>query len=398
MIIDCFSYFNEKELLELRLKLLYDKVDKFIITEADHTHKGDPKPFTFLDTAKQLNLSMDKIIYIQVALPSANKEPNAWVRERMQRNAASKFINEDDVAFISDADEIINPDFIEYYAKMATSYPNNIIRVPLVFLCSKANLRVHNQYGNPISWSSPFMVMKKHLNNYTLSDIRESHALGTNNIHFSDIFITEDGIVQEAGWHFSWMGNSERRQTKLESFLHWDEVKLTVNYIAHGGSYDPLGRHDHILIDYPKSNLPALIDTLSNVKEFLFDNISIDVKNTEDILTEVGQNNHFNWRGHRLFADWLVKELKPKVIVDLGVDYGYSSFCFSLPNIGNVYGLDCFEGDDHAGKRNTYDYVLEKQKELKLSNLHFIKGLSSVNLFYIFLKQEYFRSQFHSQS
>lgn len=376
MIIDCFPYFNEKELLELRIKLLYDKVDKFVITEGDHTHKGDPKPFTFLDTAKELNLPMDKIIYIQVALPSAADEPNAWVRERIQRNAASKFINEGDVAFISDADEIINPDFIEYYSNMVKLFPSNILRIPLAFLCSKANLRVHDLYGNPVPWSSPFMIMKHHLNTYTLSDIRESHALNTNNIQLSDIFITENGVVQDAGWHFSWMGNSKRRQTKLNAFLHWDEVKLTANYKAHGGSLDPLGRRDHILFDYSASNLPALIDKLPNVKEFLFNapDDNSDDENREAILTEVGQNNHFNWQGHRPFAEWLVKELKPKVTVDLGVDFGYSSFCFSLPNIGKVYGIDCFEGDAWAGKRNTYDYVLEKQKELKLDNLQFIKG------------------------
>lgn len=286
MIIDCFSYFNEKELLELRIKLLHNKVDKFVITEGDHTHKGDPKPFTFLDTAKQLNLPMDKIIYIQVALPSAVENSNAWVRERMQRNAASKFINEGDIAFVSDADEIINPDFIEYYAKMAPLYPNNILRVPLVFLCSKANLRVHNQYGNTIPWTSPFMVMKYHLNKYTLSDIRESHALDTNNIQFSDIFITQDGKIEEAGWHFTWMGDLERRQIKLKSFLHWNEVKLADNYKAHGGSYDPLGRHDHILFDYPKSNLPALIDTLPHIKKFLFDEVEektlVDLQEKDD--------------------------------------------------------------------------------------------------------------------
>lgn len=271
MIIDCFPYFNEKELLEFRIKLLTDKVDKFVITEGDHTHRGDPKPFTFLDTAKQLNLPMDKIVYIQVELPSAAENPSAWVRERMQRNAASKFIDEGDVAFVGDADEIMNPDFVEYYAKMCKAFPSNILRVPLVFLCSKANLRVHNQYGNTIPWSSPFMVLKHHLKDYTLSDIRESHALNKNDVKFSDIFITEDGVVQEAGWHFTWMGDSKRREKKLESFLHWDEVKLTDNYKPHGGSLDPLGRHDHILFDYPKSNLPALIDALPSVKKFLFD-------------------------------------------------------------------------------------------------------------------------------
>jgi predicted O-methyltransferase YrrM len=60
--------------------------------------------------------------------------------------------------------------------------------------------------------------------------------------------------------------------------------------------------------------------------------------------------------------------------VDLGVDYGYSTFCFALPEIGHIYGIDSFEGDEHAGIRDTYDYVLEKQKELELNNITFIKG------------------------
>lgn len=269
MIIDCFSYFNEKELLELRIKLLYDKIDRFIITEGDRTHKGDLKPLTFLETAKKLNLPMDKIIYIPVTLPDNKITKDAWVRERMQRDAASDFIETDDIAFISDLDEIIDPNMIEYYVSVAKKYLNNILRVPLVFLCSKANLRVHTINGLPMSWSTPFMVSKHHLEKYTLSEIRESHALGKHNLDYRDIFITEDNTVKEAGWHFTWMGDETRRKTKLNAFLHWDEVSLTDNYKPKNGSLDPLGRYDHILLDYSEKNLPSLIFDLPRVKEFL---------------------------------------------------------------------------------------------------------------------------------
>ena len=91
-------------------------------------------------------------------------------------------------------------------------------------------------------------------------------------------------------------------------------------------------------------------------------------------LTEVGSMGNFNWRDHRDFADWLIRRVEPDVVVDLGVDYGYSTFCFALPEIGHIYGIDSFEGDEHAGIRNTYDYVLEKQRELELSNITFIRG------------------------
>tara|TARA_B100002019_G_C21180777_1_gene553551 strand:+ start:98 stop:727 length:630 start_codon:yes stop_codon:yes gene_type:complete len=92
------------------------------------------------------------------------------------------------------------------------------------------------------------------------------------------------------------------------------------------------------------------------------------------ILTEVGAAGEFTWRDHRLFADWLIRRTEPETVVDLGVDYGYSTFCFALPEIGHVYGIDSFEGDEHAGVKETYDFVLKKKDELELDNITFIKG------------------------
>lgn len=92
------------------------------------------------------------------------------------------------------------------------------------------------------------------------------------------------------------------------------------------------------------------------------------------IIYDIGTLNGFNWKNHIHFAQWIVKRKNPEVVVDLGVDYGYSTFCFALSKIGHVYGIDSFEGDGHAGIRNNYEYVLEKQKELELDNITFIKG------------------------
>ena len=86
------------------------------------------------------------------------------------------------------------------------------------------------------------------------------------------------------------------------------------------------------------------------------------------------------WVGHLKFADYLVKEYKPNIIVDLGVDYGHSTFAFAGQGIGTVYGIDWFEGDIHAGTRNTYDLVkntyqkLLNKKYLPKDNLIFVKG------------------------
>jgi hypothetical protein len=269
MIIDCFPFFNEKEIFELRYNLLKDKVDCFIVTEGDHTHRGKPKELIFEKILQELGISDKRIIYVPVKMPSYEENKDPWVRERMQRDAAAKFIHEGDIAIISDCDEIINPEFIDYYVSVARANPFNILRIPMAFLCSRADLRVHDPEGNPIPWRTPFIVMKNHLRDYTLSRIRESHALSKNDIRYKDIFTIDGGVIVDAGWHLSWMGDLDRIKTKEESFLHWDEVSVK-NLNVTAGTVDLLGRHDHIMHDYDKVNLPKQFFEIERVRQFLF--------------------------------------------------------------------------------------------------------------------------------
>jgi len=81
------------------------------------------------------------------------------------------------------------------------------------------------------------------------------------------------------------------------------------------------------------------------------------------------------WMGHRAFSEWIVKHLKPEVTVDLGVDFGYSTFSFAMPRIGKVYGIDNFAGDEFIGEVNSYPFVSTKRDKLHLQdNVEFIKG------------------------
>lgn len=83
------------------------------------------------------------------------------------------------------------------------------------------------------------------------------------------------------------------------------------------------------------------------------------------------------WKGHRNFAEWLVSKFNNPTIVELGVDYGYSTFVFanSLKGTsGTIYGIDLFQGDVHAGMRNTYDTVINNIKTHDVSNIEIISG------------------------
>ena len=72
-LIDCFPFFNEKELLEFRIKLLYDKVDKFVITEANETHSGLKKKYNAIDVIQKIETDIK------------NSQDESWKSDRLQR-------------------------------------------------------------------------------------------------------------------------------------------------------------------------------------------------------------------------------------------------------------------------------------------------------------------------
>jgi glycosyltransferase involved in cell wall biosynthesis len=94
-------------------------------------------------------------------------------------------------------------------------------------------------------------------------------------------------------------------------------------------------------------------------------------------LNNIDDTPSTSWSGHRNFAEWLVRFMNPKVVVDLGVDFGFSTFSFALPRIGHIYGIDNFSGDSFIGNESPgkYEYVMMKREKLHLQdNMTFIKG------------------------
>ena len=121
-VIDCFSYFDEDLILEIRLSTLYNYVDEFVICEATLDHAGNNKELNFnIEKFKQFR---DKINYIVIDdLPKEVKKFKknwhpAHARDQFQRNALVRGIdhcNDDDLIMISDLDEIPNPEKISSF-------------------------------------------------------------------------------------------------------------------------------------------------------------------------------------------------------------------------------------------------------------------------------------------
>jgi glycosyltransferase involved in cell wall biosynthesis/predicted O-methyltransferase YrrM len=95
-------------------------------------------------------------------------------------------------------------------------------------------------------------------------------------------------------------------------------------------------------------------------------------------LTNLDDTPATAWSGHRQFAEWLVSYMKPKVTVDLGVDWGFSTFSLAIPRVGHVYGIDNFVGDDYVGEdhlRKKYQFVMTKREKLHLQdNVTIVEG------------------------
>ncbi|MGN1154117.1 MAG: hypothetical protein ACI4S3_08815 [Candidatus Gastranaerophilaceae bacterium] len=93
MIYDCFTFFNELDLLEIRLNILNDVVDKFVLVEATKTFTGQDKPLYYNDNKEKFSAFNAKIIHVVVDdYPSIGLE-TAWGYENWQRNCISRGLN-----------------------------------------------------------------------------------------------------------------------------------------------------------------------------------------------------------------------------------------------------------------------------------------------------------------
>ena len=110
-IYDCFSYWDEDLLLDLRLNILNDFVDYFVIVEGNKTWQNNFKKLQF--DSNKFPKFKDRIIYVPVEdLPNGK---NPYLRENFQRNCITRGLKnsaEDDLIIISDLDEIPNPNQI----------------------------------------------------------------------------------------------------------------------------------------------------------------------------------------------------------------------------------------------------------------------------------------------
>lgn len=219
-VYDCFPFFNELELLELRLKELFDYVDRFVIVEATKTHQNNPKPLYFMENRDRFKQYQDKIIHIIVDdLPGGS---DAMVNEKIQRNRIHHALSECrwyDVVIVSDLDEIPNPVAIDYYKKNSMLGLRRLDQKLFYYFLN--NLTNHN-------WRQGYISSYGRLKRQDLSGIRVGKA-------------AKNKLLLNGGWHFSWLGGADIIIQKIEAMGHneynvaqYKEQNRVIEYINKG--------------------------------------------------------------------------------------------------------------------------------------------------------------------
>ncbi len=236
-IYDLFYLFNELDLLEIRLNILNDFVDYFVIIESTESFSGLPHELQYEKHKERFAPWKDKIIYYVVddfpkdasLLAKAKSNSNVgagehyWVREFYQKESAKKAIanlKDTDIVFISDLDEIWNPLQLK---KLTDFSKSEIIRPKQLAYYYYLNNRCSEING----WTGTIAAQYKTIKNNCLNDLRTRSK-------------TKFIEIDSGGWHFGFMGGIKGAMKKLTEWQHpeymdWiptieERVKKNIDY------------------------------------------------------------------------------------------------------------------------------------------------------------------------
>ena len=242
-IFDCFMYFDEEVVLDVRLNTLDKYVDYFVIVESSFTHKGDNKNLMF--NHNKFEKFKNKIIYLVYdkqpkGIETVNENDsedeksrkyilNAARRENGQRNFIQNGLNkaeDNDIILISDVDEIPNLSEVNF-----NSISEKIIMFHQDMFYYKFDLKIPN-----LLWTGTRGCRKKYLlSPQWLRNVKDRKYFPFRiDILFSEKKYSSIKFINNGGWHFSYIKTAEEIEYKLKSYLHhreFDEQSLSVEEI-----------------------------------------------------------------------------------------------------------------------------------------------------------------------
>jgi beta-1,4-mannosyl-glycoprotein beta-1,4-N-acetylglucosaminyltransferase len=287
-IFDCFMYFDEEVIVDVRLNTLNEFVDYFVIVESKFTHNGDQRQLRF--NHKKFEKFKDKIIYViddQIYSQTEEIKPkdnegeksrksifNAAYRENGQRNLIIRGLSmaeNEDLILISDVDEI--PKLSNLNLKKINE---KIILFKQDMFYYKFNLRSTN-----LLWPGTRACKKKNLiNPQWLRNVKNrKYSFLRLDTFFSKTKYIDIKIIDDGGWHFSNIKTAQEIEHKLRSYLHhreFDLNPLSVNQI------DKIIKNKKAIYNLNVDQSVNKFESGNRLEKYEFDKLPIYIQKNKD--------------------------------------------------------------------------------------------------------------------
>jgi len=272
-IYDTIMGFNEIDLVKLRMEILNDSVDYFVISEAPITFSGHEKPLYFYENRDKFAKFAHKIIHNVFA--EDKPEWDQWNRERAQRNGtmdalARSNANDDDIVFYSDADEIWNPDKIDF-----SNFKDDILYIcyQKVFYYYLNTEWYEFAYPDKDTWSGSRYASYGLSKQHTFDTLRDKGSYFLKDNQYKKEYI------DSCGWHFSFLGGADNVKLKLSAYSHQEmNIPVITNNIQNNinALRDPFFRPNFGMRVIPfneKTHPKYLVEHLNDYDKYIYKGI-----------------------------------------------------------------------------------------------------------------------------
>ena len=277
-VVDAFPFFNELDLLEIRLNLLDPYVDCFILSEATKTFSGLDKPLYYNENKERFEKFNNKIIH-NIVEDTTSPDLHPYERDVFQKDNIKKVILENisdgDAVIWGDVDEVPNPEAIaelESYFEQDTIFhfaQDNCMGYLNLVETSGAIRAMTPDWepeDNISKWLGTKLVGKSIIEKYTMSQLRSKQENETNS------------RISPGGWHWSYVGSEglsveDRILKKLECAAHLEsnteEVRNNVSKVKK--NQDPLGRTyaNYVVVPIDESYPRYILDNIEKFESII---------------------------------------------------------------------------------------------------------------------------------
>ncbi len=226
-VFDCFAFYNELDLLDLRLHELAPVVDHFVIAEASRTFTGKDKPLFFHENRERFSAFRDKIIHVVVDdFPATT---SSWVREIHQRDCVRRGLSQaaaTDILLLSDVDEVPRATAL---AQLRDRPParNEVVCFELDWHVYYLNVRLKEKWARLGPRAIPVGSL------VSINGLRGVYAPAATFARDAVRWLKASKrmrtlvrrrVIPDAGWHLSWLGGVEAVAVKGSSISEHSHV------------------------------------------------------------------------------------------------------------------------------------------------------------------------------